>query len=81
MDVNINGKELHIPDQLNGTAEQISNFILKTLKAKTSVNNQEQLLYAIFINLHLQTGEFLHLMDRETIELLFEKWEKETDKT
>lgn len=76
MIIKINGEDLYIPQSLYETAEQISNFMLQTIKTKTQVNNQIQLLYAIFIALHVQTGDLLQLMDQNEVELLMRAWDK-----
>lgn len=75
MTVNINGTNLYINDSLYGTAEQISNFILKTIQSKTSANHQIQLYYATLLCLHTQTSEMLHLIDQDEIDLLMKAWD------
>lgn len=81
MIIKINGEDLYIPQSLYDTAEQISDFILQTIKTKTKVNNQIQLLYAIFIALHVKTGDLLQLMDQNEVEILLRAWDKPPETT
>ena len=78
LNIKINGNDLHINDNMYETAKKIADFTLDSLKAKAKSNNQMLLFYAIIISLHLQTGELLHLINEEELDLMMKAWENPT---
>lgn len=77
MQIKINGTDLYINDDLYKTAEKAGEFILNFLRTKTKDKKQIQLYYAILLYLHMNTGELLHLIDTDELDILMKAWDVE----
>lgn len=75
MNLKINGEDLYINDELYKNADKIADFIIKSMRSKTSANRQTQLFYAVMIALHTKTSQLLYMIDERELDILMKAWE------